>query len=289
MKSRKIGFIAFLVIFSLASCRQKEMSSDMNIIFLHHSTGSILWKGASPSLISKAVGRISEKIASVISPKARLPLLFEEYNKENKKNYIIKEMTFPKASPYGWNNYPYDYFNIWVRHAGEGTYLEEPTLEILSKEFQVIIFKHCFTVCNIEGENDSSDINSDIKTISNYKLQYSALRDKLHQFPHTKFILFTGASQVESNITEDQAQRAQEFFRWVTNEWDLPGDNIYLWDLFSLQTEGSLYFKDVYALSQNNSHPNSDFANKAVKLLFNRIIDIIENDGLGTLLTGEKK
>jgi hypothetical protein len=261
----------------------------MNIIFLHHSTGGVIWKGTKTSLVTKAAGRISKRLADIIDKKARLPLFFDKYNKEYDKNYHIKEMVFPKTYPYGWNNYPYDYYNIWIKNAGDEPYLEEPTLEILTKEYQVIIFKHCFPVCNIQPDNNLADINSEIKTVSNYKLQYSALRAKLHEFPGTKFILFTGAAQVKLNVTEDEAKRAREFFSWVTDEWDLPGDNIYLWDLYNLQTKGGLYFIDAYAVSPNDSHPNEDFARKIVKLLFNRIIDIIENNGGRTQLTGEKK
>ena len=35
---------------------------------------------------------------------------------------------------------------------------------------------------------------------------------------------------------------------------DQPDDNIYIWDLYSLQTEGGLYFKDEYAVSEKDSH-----------------------------------
>jgi len=93
---------------------------------------------------------------------------------------------------------------------------------------------------------------------------------------------------LKSNLKEDEAKRANEFYRWVTGEWDIPGDNIHLWDLYSLQTEGDLYLKEAYAVSRTNSHPNGEFAGRAVRLLFNRIIDVIEKDGTGTKLTGEK-
>jgi len=61
-----------------------------------------------------------------------------------------------------------------------------------------------------------------------------------------------------------------------------------LWDLYSLQTEGDIYLKDEYAMSSLDSHPNRTFASKAVQLLFNRIIDVIENDGEKSTLTGTK-
>ena len=94
---------------------------------------------------------------------------------------------------------------------------------------------------------------------------------------------------MKGNISEEEALRAKAFFSWVTEEWDIPNDNIFLWDLYSLQTEGDIYFKDEYAMSSVDSHPNKTFASKAVQLLFDRIIDVIENDGKESTLTGIKK
>jgi hypothetical protein len=288
MKSRLLIFISLLFLIPINSCTQKEKISDMNIIFLHHSTGGVIWQGTKASLVTRAARKISPRLAGIVGMKARLPLLVERYNKDYNKNYLIEEKAFPKESPYGWRNNPYDYYNIWVKNAGNEPFMEEPTLEMLTKKYQLIIFKHCFPVSNIQPDQIPADISSEYKSLSNYKLQYLALRDKLHEFPDTKFILFTGAAQVKSSISEDEAGRAREFFRWVTDEWDLPGDNIHLWDLYALETEGGLYFKDAYAVSENDSHPNVKFASSAVQLLFNRIIDIIEKNGTGTKLTGEK-
>lgn len=289
MKLRLILSLTLFIIILFGSCGNKEKSSDMNIIFLHHSTGSVIWKGGATSLAARTARKFSNRLADLISPQARLPLLFDEYNKDHNKNYLIKEMIFPKTAPYGWSNYPYDYYNIWIKNEGSQPFMEEPTLEILTKKYQVIIFKHCFPVSKIQADLDSADINSEIKTISNYKLQYLALREKLHKFPETKFILFTGAAQVKSNITEDEAKRAREFFAWVTDNWDIPNDNIYIFDFFRLQTEGGLYFRDDFAVSPNDPHPNNQFAARVVKLLFNRIIDIVEYNGKGTSITGDNK
>lgn len=280
MKLYKVFIVVFAVLMLSVSCTQKE-EPDVKVIYLHHSTGGVIWRGDATSVFSKIVRRISKK-----APSGELPALIREHNRKNRKNYLIEERVFPKDKPYGWKNYPYDYYNIWVKNAGVKPFKEEPTLEILSKEYEVIIFKHCFPSSNIREDGDSADINSDIKTLANYKLQYEALKNKLLGFPDTKFILFTGAVHVESQITEDQALRAKEFYQWVIGEWDQPGDNIHIWDLYALQTEGGLYFKDAYAESPTNSHPNSEFASRVVKLLSSRIIDVIENDGDGTQLNG---
>lgn len=273
-------------LFFLISCHQNHQLSDMNILFLHHSTGGAIWKGSTTSTGNGFLNIVMNKLGVRSDRRAELPILIENYNREKGKNYSITDMFFPKSSPYGWNNYPYDYYNIWVKNAGDKPYMEEPTLEILTKQYQVIIFKHCFPVSNILADSVSTDINSDIKTIANYKLQYFALRDKLREFPNTKFILFTGAAEVKSAVSPDEANRVKEFFNWVKREWDQQDDNIYLWDLYDLQTEGGIYFKEEYAVSSNDSHPNDEFAGKVVKLLFNRIIDVIENNGTQTTITG---
>lgn len=272
MKTYVLLQTTLIIFLSFTSCGQKGPDERVRIMFLHHSTGKAIWNGAASS------------------PKnADLPLLFEGYNKENNRNYAIKEMEFPKLNPYGWNNYPYDYYNIWIKHAGEKPFLEEPTLEILTKDYQMIVFKHCFPVSNIQHDSVSQDIHSDIKTIANYKFQYEALRHKLLQFPQTKFLLWTGPIQVKSLISEAEAKRAQEFFTWVKEEWDLPDDNIYLWDFYSIETNDSLYLREEYSVSPSDSHPNKALSGKAVNMLFKRIIDILETNGNETKITGEVK
>jgi hypothetical protein len=290
LNSKKRSFcllITALFLLNLISCRQTIIEEPVKIVFLHHSTGQNIWDGNRVTFFSKAAGKINTRWYSIFYKKPKLPTLIRKYNNQNNTNYIIKEIEFPKESPYGWNNDPYDYFNIWVKNAGDSAFMEEPTLEMLSREFQVIIFKHCFSVSIIQPDMDSSDISSDYKSIANYKLQYLALRKKLLEFPETKFILFTGAAQVKSQITEDEAKRAKDFFDWVKNDWDIPNDNIYIWDLYYLETKGDIYLQDIYAKSMTDSHPNDLLSGYASGLLFNRIIDVITTSGSKTDLTGE--
>jgi hypothetical protein len=202
---------------------------------------------------------------------------------------LITEQAFPKESPYGWENYPFDYYNIFVKNGGDKPYLEEPTLEILTKEYNMVIFKHCFPVGNIIENKDSADINSSEKTLENYKLQYLALKEKLLQFPDTKFLIWTAAAEVESKSTAEEAGRTAEFVEWVINEWDSQGDNIYLWDFYNLETEGGKFLKPDFAVSKDDSHPNGTFANKVAPLFCQRIVDVIETNGQKTGLSGEPK
>ncbi len=278
-------FTALLIIlFMLARCSSPEFPApDENttkILFLHHSTGNLVWHG-------KPQG--TDIVRNWFSDVKAVPEWFIRYNQKNGTNYYIEERSFPTDQPYGWKNYPYDYYNIWVRNAGPEPYLDQPTLEMLTPEWDMIIFKHCFPVGNIEEDTGQPDVDSEARRLENYKLQYDTLRDKLHSFPDTKFLVWTGAALVERKTTPEKAQRTRAFFDWVKNEWDQPGDNIYIWDFYELETEGGLYLKDEYARNKGNSHPSKSFAGKVAPLFCQRIVDVIENEGTQTTPKGEKK
>lgn len=232
----------------------EPMSSSAKVIYLHHSTGGVIWDGGVDTAI-------------------------ENYNTNHGTSYSITQMEFPKSSPYGWNNYPYDYWNIWVNHAGASAYMEEPTLEILTQTYDVIVWKHCFPVSNVVDDTGSPDITSSVKSEENYKLQYNALKAKMHEFPNKRFIVWTGSALVESATNAEEAGRARDFANWVKTTWDEPGDNIYIWDFRDLETGGGLYLLPENAASTSDSHPNPTFAATAAPLIGQYIIDVIEGRG----------
>jgi len=241
---------------------EEPMGKDARIVFLHHSTGEVIWNGGVAGW-------------------------FEKYNSDNDTNYEIVERVFPKDSPYGWENYPYDYWNIWVRHAGDKPFEEEPTLEILTDEYDVIVFKHCFPVSDVEQDHGEADVSSPDKRTENYTLQYEALKEKMRQFAKSRFIVWTGAAQAANCTDPETAKRAKAFFDWVKGKWDEPGDNIFVWDFHELETEGGLYLKDKYAADPYDSHPNETFARKAAPLLCRRIVDVVEGRGDKSSITGQ--
>ncbi len=80
----------------------------MKIAFLHHSTGQVVWRGTTSKWMAKIFGKSAVKS------------WMDSYNKSNDTSHEIEEMYFPTTSEgYPWANYPYDYYNIWVKHAGE--------------------------------------------------------------------------------------------------------------------------------------------------------------------------
>lgn len=275
-----LAIIIFMII--MHSCGEKKDSAgrDQSIIFLHHSTGYNIWMGDKSTIRSK----IERKLGGGAAVKK----WFRLYNRKNGTNYKISELYFPAAGQsreYG--NFPFDYYDIWVRNAGNQPYGADPTLEILTRDYDMIIWKHCYPVGEILEDTGQPDVNSREKRLENYKLQYEALKEKMLEFPDTRFLVWTGAALLEENTTVEQATRTREFFDWVRHHWDEPGDNIYLWDFYELETEGGLYLKKEYAAGPGDSHPNNRFSGMACFRFCNRIVDVIRHDGMKTTLTGE--
>ena len=238
----------------------KKLAKDAKIVLLHHSTGNCVWGGG-------------------------VPEWFDKYNVDNAANYQISEMAFPKQEPYGWRNYPYDYWNIWVNNAGDEPFTQEPTLEMLTKDYDVIIFKHCFPVSCVEPDDGAPDITSDKKTLANYKLQYNALKAKMHEFPATRFIVWTSPALSRKRKNDDvlvdrdidQAKRSAEFVAWVKDEWNEADDNIFVWDFNVIETAGGLFVATEFGASETDSHPNDECSRKAAPALCEAIVSAIKS------------
>lgn len=231
------------------------MPTNAKILFLHHSTGDVIWDGGVPGWIAA-------------------------YNTAHETSYTATQQLFPLANAgYPYANYPFDYWNIWVNHAGLSPYLGESTLEMLTPQYDVIVFKHCFPVSSIGPDTGSPDIASSAQTLENYKLQYAALKTKLLSFPENRFIVWTGAAKLAANTTLAQATRAKEFFDWVRTVWDESGDNIFVWDFFNLETDGGMYLNPEHAASGSDDHPSSTFATEVAPLFAERVVNVIEAKG----------
>lgn len=232
----------------------------VKVLYLHHSTGMNIWKGGLEASLQEL--------------------------RDGRNDVQLVDQAFPKKAPYGWNNYPYDYWKIWVENAGEAPFMQEPTLEMITKHYDVVVFKHCYPVSKVLEDDGAGDVSSSVKNLANYKLQYEALKKKLHEFPQTKFLVWTSAALVEAVTTQEEGLRSKAFVDWVKNEWDEPGDNIFLWDFHALETEGGLFLKDAYAVGPRDPHPNPEFASRAAKLLAKRLDDVLRGEGDSTNICG---
>lgn len=243
----------------------------VRIAYLHHSTGGNIWAGG-------------------------IPAFFTSYNTAHSTQYQITSITYPDTGGgYPWANYPYDYWNLWVNHTGTSQDRGELNLDQIAANYDVIMFKHCFPVSGIGPDSGTASVSSSYKSIANYKLQYAALKARMkNDFPTKKFILWTGAALTKGSISGTDAeklviaQRAQDFFNWVKTTWDEPGDNIFIWDFYALETAGAVpYMNDAYANALNDSHPNGAFSSTVAPYISQRIVDVIEGRGDTGSITGQ--
>lgn len=244
----KIKFIAMktrLVIIILVFVTDWLHAQNNNAIFLHHSTGAgVFFEG---------------NVAAWIA----------DYNNEHGTDLEITEFAYPD-SPWGWENYPYDYWKLWVDRSCNNTQDNIQCLDKLCENYDLIIFKHCFPGAGIEADNGSGDVTSPEKTLNNYKLQYRALLELFDQYPDNKFMVWTLAPLHRNATDSEQASRAAQFVDWVKNTWlteDGNGHpNVFIFDFFGLVAEqdenpanGQQYcLKYDYEgdHSGNDSHPN---------------------------------
>ena len=261
----------------------------VRIAYLHHSTGEIVWSGGAHrrvyalwDSVPDAAKRWGDRLWS-----GGVPDFIRKWNAAHATDYLITPVTYPATTGgYPWANYPYDYWNLWVRHAGASGDRGEKTLDELVLAHDVIVFKHCFSVSRIREADGPGSVSSDAKTLANYKLQYEALKARLHRFPGTRFILWTGPALDRGSTDAAQARRAREFFDWVRETWDEKGDNIFLWDFWALSADDDGRLAAGRSVAPGNSHPSASFARSVAPLLGRRIVDVIEGRGDTSSMTG---
>jgi hypothetical protein len=260
--------------------------APVRIAYLHHSTGEAIWNGGVPEFITawNTAHGTDYRITQATYPATdggygRLIRLVGP-----RIGYRLAHLLGPY---YPWANYPYDYWNLWVAHTGASRDRGELNLDDLVKDHDVIVFKHCFPVSRVLPDAGPGNVASAEKTLANYKVQYEALRARLHQFPTKRFIVWTGAALLQDQTSPEEAERARQFFDWVKETWDEKGDNIFVWDFHALETEGGLYMKTTYAdPAEGDSHPGSQFSRMVAPFIGQRIVDVIEGRGDKASITG---
>lgn len=201
--------LILLLIFLLTAV--SVFSQKNKAIFLHHSTGDNLFNQG--------------KVANWVNT----------YNDVNATSFQIETRTFPNT-PWPWENYPYDYWKLWVDHSCDNNDLDIECLPSIASGYDLVIYKHCYPGADIDSDTGSPDITSKVKSLENYKLQYRALRDLMDQMPEKKFMLWTLVPLHRLATNAAAAARANEFVNWVKTQW-LSEDgnvhpNIYIYSTF---------------------------------------------------------
>lgn len=231
------------------------------VLFLHHSTGAGVWG----------------------YPDKGVPAWFSDYNAAHNTAFVVEERSYPTGS-YPWNNYPYDYWNLWINGACDSGEASIECMNPLAADHEIIIFKHCFPGANV-GPDTGANIASSYRSLENYKLQYRALRDMMDSYPGTKFIVWTLAPLHRLATDAAHAERAAEFVAWVNNDFltedGQPHPNIFIFDFWSIVAEtdpapaqgatNCLKYEYEGNHSGSDSHPNGA-ANNAAGPLFAQFI-----------------
>jgi hypothetical protein len=252
---KKITLFALLA-FTIICLKAQNDSA----IFLHHSTGGGVW----------SEGNVSFWI--------------DDFNSGNSTNYYAQEFSYPNT-PWPWNNYPYDYWKLWVDGSCNNNKLNIACIDYFAERYELIILKHCFPGAGIGEDSGNPDVTSSNKTLGNYKAQYRALRQMMDAMPNTKFMFWTLAPLHRLATNADDATRAHQFVEWVKNDFltedSKPHPNIYIFDFYGLVAElnanpvkGQQYcLKFDYEGDSINkdSHPNKT-ANEYVGPFFGRAI-----------------
>ncbi len=266
-----IKLFGICMIFLISLLISVNANSDENIVFLHHSVGGNLY-----DYLNKGIDQY-----------------FVEYNALEGTSYSIEEWEYPGErdyTPYPWNNYPWDYWNLWINPntpcnsnvcSGEGYRCME-CIDPIINQYDVVVLKHCYAGSDILENTGNANVMFSTKSIENYELQYAALRDLFDSYPNTLFIVFTLPPRDKDSTSADigNAARATQFSEWTKNNWLNNGNlhnNIVVFDIREYLVEkdsNSAYFnflKEEYVSVVTNSHPN-DRANNDIGPIFGEFL-----------------
>lgn len=234
-----------------------------SVIYLHHSTGKNIWQGGIPEAV-------------------------QARNEADGTNIQIKERSYPDK-PHAWENNPYEYWNLWVNHSGENRFEEQATLEQIAADYDVIVWKNCYVSAGMEADDGNPEVSSQKKTPANYKLQYDALKAKMNAFPDKTFVVWTIPPKTQGDTSDEAARLTNEMVAWMKSDWDVKGDNVFLWDYHELAMEGSpdgLHPKEGYSVGKKDSHPGEEISASASKRFAQRLSDVMAGKGDTSPITG---
>lgn len=256
MRKQNIKLIAIGLI-----CLSSNFTIAQNAIFLHHSVGGNVY----------TQGGVANWATS--------------YNSSHSANFQIIEQSYPNF-PWEWNNYPWDYWKLWVAGGCNNADKGIACLENIAANYDLVIFKHCYPGADLKATALTTD--KSVKTNENYKYLYRLLLAKLDAMPQKKFMVWTLTPERSSSSDIEQGNNAYNFVEWVKKSW-LTEDgkahpNVFIFDFFNLVAEGSATtgyaLKTIYEIAgePNNNHPNTA-ANQYVGPIFAQaVIDILKTN-----------
>ena len=114
-----------------------------------------MWERVSPTLFKSLVNRVRPLGVSG---------LIAAWNAAHGTEYEIRSLAYPATTGgYPWANYPYDYWRLWVLHTDGNRDRGEFNLDDLARDYDVIVFKHCFPVGRIATDEALPSASSEAR------------------------------------------------------------------------------------------------------------------------------
>jgi hypothetical protein len=234
--------IVLVLIAGLAPGVQPVRAVGERIIFLHHSVGE--------GLVDE--GHMREQLTA---------LGYEFYDHGyNEEGLRLADGTWTGTN-FGVpddNTEPDGYANIFSQP------IHDPPDNTFSylMQYDVIIFKSCFSASNIWDDSMLADYLSD----------YRQIRDVMDAHPERLFIVVTPPPNDPGSTSPDEAARARQFADWLASSEFLDGHpNVTTFDLFGALADSDNYLRAEYRPG-GDSHPNTR-ANQEVGAQFAAFID----------------
>ncbi|MBN1573910.1 MAG: hypothetical protein JW984_12000 [Deltaproteobacteria bacterium] len=234
------AFFTVVLIFPLSA-----QAAPVKIIFLHHSCGQGLING----------GNVREGLTA-----KGYQFYDHGYNEEGlrdaKGSYTGRNFNVP-----GDNTDPDGYAAIFTQK------LTSPPKNTFSHliQYDVILFKSCFPVSNIESDEQ----------LNQYKSYYRTIINRMDQYPNKTFIIVTQPPLVPNETSPAAARRARAFTSWLKSDGFLNGrKNVFVFDFFDLLAGGDNMLKPGYRVGNHDSHPN-DRANREIGPKFVSFIESV--------------
>ncbi|MBN2183819.1 MAG: hypothetical protein JW746_00675 [Candidatus Krumholzibacteriota bacterium] len=226
-------------------------SQRLTMIWHHHSTGQAILDGG----LSDALKKNNIECYSMY------------YDQAEVDGYVIGDHSDPQDFPRNFNT-P-EYFETIKSWGLSGD----------KQQHDIVMFKSCFP---------ASNINSDAM-LDQYKEYYNSLLNTFKNNPEILFIAMSTPPLVKAATTQENAKRARQWAKWITEEYAQGIPNVKVFDLFNSLAiiEGNPNENTLvpqFAESKTDSHPAAAGA-KAVTRMFipwlNRVVRerIVEKPG----------
>jgi hypothetical protein len=126
-------------------------------------------------------------------------------------------------------------------------------------QYDVIAFKSCFPVSNIDSDEQ----------LAEYESYYLSIRDRMDQYLDKIFIVVTPPPEVPAYTDPQAAARARAFANWLASDEYLSGHpNVFTFDFFDLLADPSTNtLRADYQTDESDAHPN-ELANRTIGPIF---------------------